>query len=754
MNPPAPTPAQTVQAPARPSCFPVLRLDPNNADIWTTARERLDNLPPCPTISASGSWGTAAFVRFILGPGRCSVCSEWCYTMPVCFALGIRICSSAEDMRDQGPQVRKQNPSPSSILSDNTCRKNVTLKLRHWTATAASFSYSFDEIGVHPYIPVKYRSCPKFHFPSSVQSTKQEMQQAESVDAGTFVVPKDKKPPFVVRTVLQLDTEWIRRMNSWRELVANHHALHEWTARYKTAAVYAYAAGSDHRLIACDVRETNKDRLKTFASRHGFILRLFFQTYTVKALLAAFNRDKTLIDKQSVASRINLIRAELEYAEVYHAITSVYVRRGGSLMVKIPDVGCPSCPETFLSGDWRGFKDHAQMEHGDGELTLRCPNGCGRAFSFEGLVEHIGARIEILMEDLAGLLVSDIKKKTYLPAPALPVDFSTWVEETGWWSLETKMKNHYAVQGASRLANSTEWMVRRITVKTLNLLFIDTHSTRRSLRLTLSTPLDPSTIYLFINMCPLLFISVTLGAAPQSCDDDNLDNDDNETRSMNLNFAADLPAIPLSTSMPNSRTRKILANTQQIFPARLKRPGSSCFPIFLGSTKRDPSFFLPKHMTDKKHCYCKPTCGELLSARGRRRHYQLGNPLERRQSVSPTRSESDDDAMRVDPNSPVFKAAELLPNSSHRRTPSPTCEEVDEDVEDEDEHEDDDKSMSDAEESDVSDLELDEDDEWDDFDEEQDRVDVVSREEMIRELEEMLGPDEEAELWDIRAYKH
>ncbi|KAJ7177749.1 hypothetical protein C8R46DRAFT_1029353 [Mycena filopes] len=126
-------------------------------------------------------------------------------------------------------------------------------------------------------------------------------------------------------------------------------------------------------------------------------------------------------------------------------------------------------------------------------------------------------------------------------------------------------------------------------------------------------------------------------------------------------------------------------------------------------------------MTNKKHCYC-----------GRRRHYQPGNPLERRQSVSPARTESDDDAMLMDLDSPVD---EPLPNYSRRRAPSPTCEEVDEDVVG-DEDEDEDEPMSDAEESDT----------MNDFDEEEDRVDVVSREEMIRELEDMLGPDEEAEL--------
>ena len=42
--------------------------------------------------------------------------------------------------------------------------------------------------------------------------------------------------------------------------------------------------------------------------------------------------------------------------------------------------------------------------------------------------------------------------------------------------------------------------------------------------------------------------------------------------------------------------------------------------------------------------------------------------------------------------------------------------------------------------------------EWRDFDEEEDQDVPTSREEMLRELEEMLDADEEAALWDIREY--
>ncbi|KAJ7131579.1 hypothetical protein C8R43DRAFT_1133792 [Mycena crocata] len=46
---------------------------------------------------------------------------------------------------------------------------------------------------------------------------------------------------------------------------------------------------------------------------------------------------------------------------------------------------------------------------------------------------------------------------------------------------------------------------------------------------------------------------------------------------------------------------------------------------------------------------------------------------------------------------------------------------------------------------------LDPDDEWKMFDEQEDREVPLTRDEMVAELEEMLGPDEEVALWECRA---
>jgi hypothetical protein len=43
-------------------------------------------------------------------------------------------------------------------------------------------------------------------------------------------------------------------------------------------------------------------------------------------------------------------------------------------------------------------------------------------------------------------------------------------------------------------------------------------------------------------------------------------------------------------------------------------------------------------------------------------------------------------------------------------------------------------------------------DEWKSFDEEQDRDTPISREEMCKELDEMMDADQESSLWDVRTY--
>lgn len=94
-------------------------------------------------------------------------------------------------------------------------------------------------------------------------------------------------------------------------------------------------------------------------------------------------------------------------------------------------------------------------------------------------------------------------------------------------------------------------------------------------------------------------------------------------------------------------------------------------------------------------------------------------------------------------NDPEAATFEPDPISTASRTPSPRAT-VEMDV---DEDEDFDAPPSDLE----SEFELDEEDEWLDFDEGEQKKECASKDEMLRDLEEMLGPDEEAELWGASA---
>ncbi|KAJ7697957.1 hypothetical protein B0H16DRAFT_818397 [Mycena metata] len=159
--------------------------------IWREALERLDQVPPPPTISASGFWGHAAYVRLIFGPSPCTVCTQRCTTLPSSFALGVRFCSK-------------------------TCEEKVTRHhampvLPHWTATVASAAYSLDDIGFRKWIPHPHQRTLKFHLPSAVLAAAAERRQANYVDAGVLI----GKGRFVRRTSEELQQEWIERFRSW-----------------------------------------------------------------------------------------------------------------------------------------------------------------------------------------------------------------------------------------------------------------------------------------------------------------------------------------------------------------------------------------------------------------------------------------------------------------------------------------------------------------------------------------------------------
>ncbi|KAJ7604077.1 hypothetical protein FB45DRAFT_64858 [Roridomyces roridus] len=186
--------------------------------------------------------------------------------------------------------------------------------------------------------------------------------------------------------------------------------------------------------------------------------------------------------------------------------------------------------------------------------------------------------------------------------------------------------------------------------------------------------------------------------------------------------------------------------------------------ILLNSTSSSPTPTLPndsdEEKDDVKLCNCSQSCGRALTERTRRQHYSKGDPLGRRPSVTIPRrgrskrvtgttagssddvdklnahDNSGDDARTSDDNgySVDAMAVDLDP-----RSPSPFLEDVGMDVDDED-----------LLLSDVELLDLGEEDEWLQFDPGQEVEEIQTREEMERELEEMLTPAEEAALWETR----
>ncbi|KAJ6473862.1 hypothetical protein C8R45DRAFT_1217521, partial [Mycena sanguinolenta] len=161
----------------------------------------------------------------------------------------------------------------------------------------------------------------------------------------------------------------------------------------------------------------------------------------------------------------------------------------------------------------------------------------------------------------------------------------------------------------------------------------------------------------------------------------------------------------------------------------------------------------------KKFCHCKPTCGEFITKRSRQRHYALiPEPSTIASSESDDENDSDCSASEMeldefdatvgDAESPMGSGIRLFEEDLQEEVPMDVdnlCDDVGADNED--------TSSNLASDSDheYDGLDLDElsDDEWEKFDENEDQDVPFSREDMVRELEEMLDADEEAALWDV-----
>ncbi|KAJ7733130.1 hypothetical protein B0H16DRAFT_1732424 [Mycena metata] len=184
---------------------------------------------------------------------------------------------------------------------------------------------------------------------------------------------------------------------------------------------------------------------------------------------------------------------------------------------------------------------------------------------------------------------------------------------------------------------------------------------------------------------------------------------------------------------------------------------------------RNPKTLKKAEKKRKKICHCTEGCGKLLAPSTRRAHYRTVN------NVLWKDSESEDGGSSGDSESDGNDSAEMnVDNSDNNlfqppdniRQQSYSVDPLDMDAKDSSDSDDSDdmsssdfmSGISDFMSNIESDSELDglgseigmDSEEWADFDEEIDHELPISRDEMIAELEEMLGPDEESELWAQR----
>ncbi|KAJ6489238.1 hypothetical protein C8R47DRAFT_1125428 [Mycena vitilis] len=333
--------------------------------VWSAARKRLDQMPPPPIVKASGSWTEPGYARMVFGPGKCTVCTLFTHNLPACFALGVRFCSQ--------------------ICREAFGSKDEFILLPHWRTMAAHTTGSFGGIpGLLDLLPSEYLDAEKL-VPSALQSSTEELRQSELVDGAGALPPR---PKFVVRTTAQLAEEWGRRYQSWEILKLNGQALAEWAVRYENDNGWAYEDGMI--LTPCDIKNTNLKRVADFARKHRLHLRQALRAPTMRKIVHAFNRDKTLIDTKSMSAILADVRFDILYDETHTCQKPEYFG-----LVFVPDIKCPGCSEEFFSGDVGGFEDHRSAIHPGVAYAFRCqycPSNMPLIPEFKYFVQHLGRK--------------------------------------------------------------------------------------------------------------------------------------------------------------------------------------------------------------------------------------------------------------------------------------------------------------------------------------------------------------------------
>ncbi|KAJ7719690.1 hypothetical protein DFH07DRAFT_1067838 [Mycena maculata] len=159
----------------------------------------------------------------------------------------------------------------------------------------------------------------------------------------------------------------------------------------------------------------------------------------------------------------------------------------------------------------------------------------------------------------------------------------------------------------------------------------------------------------------------------------------------------------------------------------------------------------------KKICHCKPTCGKLRAQRTRRRHYKRTNTAEQAPSKSVSSDVEMDPFMSSVPstNPPPISQSSFDASSDNNSDVSDIIMEAESDsvvesFDDSASHISDISIDSDSSSCSLQEADFIDSEDWVKFDEELDSDIPKTLEEMQQELDEMVFPEEEQTLWEIR----
>nr|GAT50045.1 dienelactone hydrolase endo-1,3,1,4-beta-D-glucanase [Mycena chlorophos] len=257
------------------------RILAENPHTWPAARNNMSPpVPPPPKdIEASGVWSEAAYAQFIFGGGHCVVkpCKKFTMEFPLSFALRIRVCSLhcknvlAREYDKVGRKIQNAYLTSMGIPGRRGLRKmgqTQRLHFRSWLV------YDERELTLHR----TYRV-------STLAEADQEWWAARALTERRPVKPQVK----VLRSVPQLQKEYVLRAKALPKIMANAMALQKWVQEYQVAR-----------------KETELANVKfvrtTISPREQLQYRKLLNTPTAKAMMKAYGDSLGKIDLRAWCS--------------------------------------------------------------------------------------------------------------------------------------------------------------------------------------------------------------------------------------------------------------------------------------------------------------------------------------------------------------------------------------------------------------------------------------------------------------------